>query len=178
VHAGVTAAALCARGKRFVFLETCSHVQKLLLDAGRVPQFLRAWLSWQATWQTFSFDFLKAWGGRWAPALDRGGDDGGGAWWLWVTSIYVHQNLNHIISNLLLFIAMSVHLELNYGWWRLLLVWIISGAPPVAIMHACLHHLRRSPCSHHARLPASPQVHPCMPEASRLRLWPLHAAGL
>lgn len=93
-----------------------------------MPKFLQAWLSWRATWQTFSFEFLKSWGGRWAPALDRGGDSGGGAWWLWVTSIYVHQNLNHIISNLLLFIAMSVHLELNYGWWRLLLVWIISGA--------------------------------------------------
>jgi hypothetical protein len=29
---------------------------------------------------------------------------------------------------LLLFVALSVYLELHYGWWRLLLVWFISGA--------------------------------------------------
>lgn len=102
-------------------------LQELLFNAGRVPQYLQKWLDWRATWQTFSFEFLKSWGGRWAPALERGGYGGRGQWWLWVTSIYLHQNLNHIISNLLLFVAMSVHLELNYGWWRLLAVWMISG---------------------------------------------------
>lgn len=106
-------------------------LQDLLLDAARVPQYLKSWLTWAATWQTFSFEFLKAWGGRWAPALERG-NGGDGAWWLWVTSIYIHQNLQHIVSNLLLFIAMSVHLELNYGWWRLLLVWFTSGAAPAS----------------------------------------------
>jgi membrane associated rhomboid family serine protease len=90
--------------------------------SGRVPKFLLKWLNWSSTWQSFSFDFLKSWGGRFAPSLE------GGHWWLWFTSFYLHQNLQHIISNMLLFVAMSVHLELNYGWWRLLLVWVISGA--------------------------------------------------
>lgn len=119
-------------------------LQELLLDAARVPQYLKSWLSWTATWQTFSFEFLKAWGGRWAPGLQRG-NDGNGAWWLWVTSIYIHQNLQHIVSNLLLFIAMSVHLELNYGWWRLLLVWFTSGTSPAAPMPQAPPPLPRHP---------------------------------
>ena len=41
------------------------------------------------------------------------GNDGSGAWWLWVTSVCIHQSLQHIDSNLL-FNAMSVHLELIY----------------------------------------------------------------
>lgn len=114
-----------------------SVLQDLLLDAARVPQYLKSWLTWTATWQTFSFEFLKAWGGRWAPALERG-NGGSGAWWLWVTSIYIHQNLQHIVSNLLLFIAMSVHLELNYGWWRLLLVWFTSGGHFRPFAPACV----------------------------------------
>jgi membrane associated rhomboid family serine protease len=105
----------------------CSALQEILLNSGRVPQYLQKWLQWRTTWQKFEFKFLREWGARWAPALERGGDSGNGAWYLWVTPIYVHQNLSHVISNLLLFVAMSVHLELNYGWWRMLLVWVISG---------------------------------------------------
>ena len=106
----------------------CMRLQEIISESGRVPQYFREWLNWSTTWQTFDFNFLREWGARWAPALERGGDSGDGAWWLWVTPIYLHQSLTHIISNLLLFVAMSVHLELNYGWWRLLLVWMISGA--------------------------------------------------
>ena len=51
-----------------------------------------------------------------------------GQWWRWFTSIYVHQNVQHIVANMLLFLSLVSHLELNYGWWRLTLVWIISGA--------------------------------------------------
>jgi membrane associated rhomboid family serine protease len=99
-------------------------MQEVIGYSARVPKYLLKWLSWFATWETFSFEFLKAWGGRFAPSLESG------HWWLWFTSFYLHQNLQHIVSNMLLFVALSVHLELNYGWWRLLLVWIISGATP------------------------------------------------
>jgi membrane associated rhomboid family serine protease len=99
-----------------------ADVQDIKLLSGRVPEYTREWLKWAPQWQTFNFEFLRSWGGRWGPALKKGN------WWLWFTSIYVHRDLQHIVSNLLLFVAMSVHLELNYGWWRLLLVWIMSGA--------------------------------------------------
>lgn len=97
-------------------------VQDVVDYTGRVPKYLFEWLNWSATWQSFSFEYLKTWGGRFSPSLESGD------WWLWFTSFYLHQNLQHIVSNMLLFVAMSVHLELNYGWWRLLLVWVISGA--------------------------------------------------
>ena len=97
-------------------------LQELLQLSGQVPDYAKAWLTWTPQWQAFPTNFLKLWGGRYGPAL-KGGD-----WWLWFTSIYIHRDLQHIVSNMLLFVAMSVHLELNYGWWRLVLVWLISGA--------------------------------------------------
>ena len=51
----------------------------------------------------------------------------GGEWWRWFTSIYLHQSLQHLVANMLLFFALVSHLELNYGFWRLTLVWILSG---------------------------------------------------
>ena len=108
-------------------------MQEIIEDSGKVPDYAKAWIRWTPTWQTFRFDFLRLWGGRWGPSLRDG------RWWLWVTSIYIHRDLQHIVSNLLLFVAMSVHLELNYGWWRLLLVWFASGALPKSL--ACLYRV-------------------------------------
>ena len=98
-------------------------VQEITTYPGDVHKYVTEWLTWTGTWQDFHSDFLRAWGGRYGPGLKAG------EWWLWVTSIYVHRDLQHIVSNMLLFVVMSVHLELNYGWWRMLLVWVMSGAP-------------------------------------------------
>lgn len=116
----------CWKKRTKTLKKSFRRMQEILLDSGQVPQYLQEWLRWTTTWQTFEFKYLREWGARWAPAIERG-NGGSGSWYLWVTSMYIHQNLAHIVSNLLLFVAMSVHLELNYGWWRLLLVWIISG---------------------------------------------------
>jgi membrane associated rhomboid family serine protease len=97
-----------------------------------VPEYAKAWLVWRPSWQAFQTDFLKLWGGRYGPSLKTG------KWWLWITSIYLHRDLQHIVSNMLLFVSMSVHLELNYGWWRLLLVWVMSGAPALLRLHIWL----------------------------------------
>lgn len=98
------------------------HTQEVSELSGDVPAYMKAWLTWTPSWQAFQTDFLRLWGGRYGPALKHG------KWWLWFSSIYLHRDLQHIVSNMLLFVAMSVHLELNYGWWRLLLVWLMSGA--------------------------------------------------
>ena len=115
--AGLLAASILEHGD----LELSNDMQAIERLSSEVPQYTKAWLTWSPSWQAFQTDFLKLWGGRYGPALKHGD------WWLWFTSIYLHRDLQHIVSNMLLFVAMSVHLELNYGWWRLLLVWIMSG---------------------------------------------------
>lgn len=83
-------------------------------------------LSWGKAWLDFDVRYLEAWGGRLGKEVKSG------HWWLWLTSIYVHQNLQHIVANMLLFLVLASHLELTYGYWRLALVWLISGANPAA----------------------------------------------
>ena len=58
-----------------------------------------------------------------------------------MTSIYIHQNLNHVVSNMLLFGGVSMHLEVKYGWWRMLLVWLVSGGDP-SPLHMHMHVAR------------------------------------
>lgn len=96
-------------------------LQAIVKLSRHVRKYVLKWLKWNTTWQDFHSDFLRNWGARYAPGLKNG------QWWLWITSIYIHRDLQHIISNMLLFVVMSVHLELNYGWWRMLLVWFITG---------------------------------------------------
>ncbi len=43
------------------------------------PSSMTKWVSWQADWRLFDFDFLLEWGGRYGPALHQG------QWWRWLT---------------------------------------------------------------------------------------------
>lgn len=43
------------------------------------PSSMAKWVSWQADWRLFDFDFLLEWGGRYGPALHQG------QWWRWMT---------------------------------------------------------------------------------------------
>ncbi len=43
------------------------------------PSSMTKWVSWQADWRLFDFDFLLEWGGRYGPALHQG------QWWRWMT---------------------------------------------------------------------------------------------
>lgn len=43
------------------------------------PSSMSKWVSWQADWRLFDFDFLLEWGGRYGPALHQG------QWWRWMT---------------------------------------------------------------------------------------------
>ncbi|KAK3252000.1 hypothetical protein CYMTET_38690 [Cymbomonas tetramitiformis] len=73
-------------------------------------------------WQSFEFDYLLTWGGRYDPAIKEDGQH-----WRWFTSLFLHTGFNHLLSNLLLFIALAAHLEIKYGTPAVLLIWLISG---------------------------------------------------
>ena len=50
----------------------------------------------------------------------------------WLTSVFVHQSFSHLLSNLLLLIALGWQVEKKYGTWRIaLLFWFaaIGGVP-------------------------------------------------
>jgi membrane associated rhomboid family serine protease len=83
------------------------------------PQRLVAWLSPDSD-LAFSFDYLREWGSRYAP------DIADGEWYRWVTSVFIHASFLHMLSNLLLTLVLSMHLETKYGAWRIALVWVIS----------------------------------------------------
>ena len=65
--------------------------------------------------------FLSHGGGFYLPAVQQGQRD------RWVLSVIVHQGLQHILSNMLLYIVLARHLERRYGTWRLVVVSTISG---------------------------------------------------
>jgi len=60
-------------------------------------------------------------GGRWIPAIHNG------QWWRWISSLVLHENHNHIISNMSLFLVLSYFMEQKYGTVRVTLIAIISG---------------------------------------------------
>lgn len=43
---------------------------------------------------SFGWDFMLTWGAKYNPSIYAG------EWWRWVTSLLLHQNFNHILSNL------------------------------------------------------------------------------
>jgi len=70
----------------------------------------------------FSAEFLRLWGGRYAPDL------AGGNLSEWYTSVLIHISFPHLLSNLLLTAGMLLSLECKYGAWRMLLLWSLSCA--------------------------------------------------
>jgi len=85
------------------------HGPQILLDWMQVPSDL-----------AFNFDYLREWGSRYAPAIAAG------EWYRWYSSVVIHASFVHMLSNLLLTVAMSLHLENKYGAWRIALLWVIS----------------------------------------------------
>ncbi|KAL0024121.1 hypothetical protein WJX79_010211 [Trebouxia sp. C0005] len=85
------------------------------------PSSMSKWVSWQADWRLFDFDFLLEWGGRYGPALHQG------QWWRWMTWVFVHEGFQHMVSNVLVWLALALPLEHAYGTPRILAVWLISA---------------------------------------------------
>lgn len=93
-------------------LKSDSHVCRLLYSTASargtsmlLPDNLlsRSWGpaslgSWLAVWRSptshiFNFDYLRLWGGRYAP------DVASGQWWRWVSSLLLHQSSIHLAGN-------------------------------------------------------------------------------
>ncbi|PNH07798.1 Folate-biopterin transporter 1, chloroplastic [Tetrabaena socialis] len=66
---------------------------------------------------SFSTTFLRAWGGRYAPDLQRG------QFYRWLTSQVPHLNSHHLGANLALLAALGGPLERKYGTVRVVAVW-------------------------------------------------------
>lgn len=69
---------------------------------------------------SFSGAFLRAWGSRYAPDIAAGQS------LRWLTSQFVHADLNHLLSNTLLFIFLCLCMEVKYGTLRIAIIWAIS----------------------------------------------------
>uniref|UniRef100_A0A061RCH9 RHOMBOID-like protein n=1 Tax=Tetraselmis sp. GSL018 TaxID=582737 RepID=A0A061RCH9_9CHLO len=88
------------------------------------PHELMDLVSLQSSLETvFSREFLWEWGGRDAPGLMEAG-----GWTRWCTSVLLHNTFQHMLSNLLLTLALAFHLESKYGAWRISLLWVLSSS--------------------------------------------------
>ena len=56
------------------------------------------------------------WGARYGGLADEG--------YRWVTSVLIHSNALHLLSNTFLFVALSTYVEAKIGFWR------AARAPP------------------------------------------------
>ncbi len=64
-----------------------------------------------------SFLPLLAFGQRSTSAILRRGE-----WWRLATPMFLHSNLEHLLSNLCALYNHGCHVEEGHGWWRTLLV--------------------------------------------------------
>lgn len=74
-----------------------------------------AWAS-----QTYDAAFLTRWGGLHLPSLR-------GQAWRWLSGLLVHNGFVHALSNLLLLLLLSLHLERRYGPARVALIAALGG---------------------------------------------------
>ncbi|GMH32174.1 hypothetical protein BSKO_00008 [Bryopsis sp. KO-2023] len=84
------------------------------------PEDILGWISLSQR-QSFPFEYLLAWGGRYGPSILSGD------WWRWFTSPFVHQNFQHVMSNALLLASLCGYIEYIYGTWRTVLVFFVTS---------------------------------------------------
>ncbi|KAK9803187.1 hypothetical protein WJX72_011823 [[Myrmecia] bisecta] len=65
-------------------------------------------------------DYLIQWGARWGPAMKSQP-------YRWFSSWFLHQSFQHILSNMLLFVAVAYQVEEKYGTWRITLLFFLSA---------------------------------------------------
>lgn len=75
------------------------------------PKHILQWMSLQTDVNdTFPPDFVVLWGGRYLPRVH-------GEEWRWLTSLFIHETITHLATNLLLFLILSITLERRFGFW-------------------------------------------------------------
>lgn len=70
--------------------------------------------------RTFLSEFAVLWGGRFLPKVKHEG-------WRWMTSMLIHENAVHLLTNMFLFMVLSSTLERRFGFWRVTVVSLLSG---------------------------------------------------
>ncbi|GGA44583.1 rhomboid family intramembrane serine protease [Paenibacillus physcomitrellae] len=61
-------------------------------------------------------------------------------WWRYVTAIFLHLNFSHLLFNCFAILVFAPPLERLLGWWRYLLVYLVSGVLGNALSMAFYRH--------------------------------------
>lgn len=82
----------------------------------------RSWNPWFRFWSkddayTFDFNYLKDWGGRYGPLVKSEPSR-------IFTSLFLHTNFNHVLSNMIMWIILAAPLERAYSTLIIGLIWL------------------------------------------------------
>ena len=58
----------------------------------------------------------------------------------WVTSVFMHAHLGHLLGNMIFLWAFGLVIEGKLGWWRFLLVYLGLGIVQSAVVQICMQH--------------------------------------
>ncbi len=58
----------------------------------------------------------------------------------WVTSVFMHADIAHLLGNMIFLWAFGLVIEGKIGWWRFLLVYLGMGAFESAVVQICMQH--------------------------------------
>ncbi|KAL0039710.1 hypothetical protein WJX77_005832 [Trebouxia sp. C0004] len=89
------------------------------------PEGPRSLWDWLVQWNTcrrFDDDYLVLWGARYGPKMTQGQNA-----YRWFSSLLLYKDFIQLGSNLLLFLALGIHLERRFGTRRLIILTMIAG---------------------------------------------------
>jgi membrane associated rhomboid family serine protease len=58
----------------------------------------------------------------------------------WVTSMFMHNDIMHLVGNLIFLWGFGLVIEGKIGWWRFLLVYLGLGIVQAAVVQMCMQH--------------------------------------
>lgn len=58
----------------------------------------------------------------------------------WVTSVFMHADLGHLLGNMVFLWGFGLVIEGKLGWWRFLLVYLGLGVVQCAVVQVCMQH--------------------------------------
>jgi rhomboid protease GluP len=105
----------------FVILAICTY-SYMVADFRNYKNLVYGWHIGSSLQATFDSDFLNTW-----KAFNTVSVINMGEGQRWFISFIEHQGLQHIVSNMLMFMVLAGHLERQYGTKRIVLISFISG---------------------------------------------------
>src|SRR5258708_6964987 len=58
----------------------------------------------------------------------------------WVTSMFMHLDIAHLVGNLIFLWGFGLVIEGKIGWWRFLIVYLGLGILQAAVVQVCMQH--------------------------------------